>query len=82
MTNAEDSAALAQHRAIFDVQGLGARFDFVTGVASALSKQTFIAEALRDFDSLDANGDAILRDEELMAYRRALLGISRGPVSE
>ena len=82
VTNAENSTALAQHRAIFDVQGLAARFDFVTGVSRVLTKQIFIAEALRDFDSLDANGDAILRDAELIAYRRALLGISGGASGE
>ncbi|WP_425408825.1 hypothetical protein [Hyphococcus sp.] len=50
------------------------KFAFMAGAAETLSLQDFIREQLLDFDSMDADKDRILRDEELMRYRALNLG--------
>ncbi len=54
------------------------KFAFMAGDAGSLSLQEYIREYLLDFDSMDADKDTILTDEELMRFR----AINRGETLE
>ena len=45
------------------------RFSFMTGAAQTFSREDYIREYLLDFDSMDQNGDMMLKGEELMQFR-------------
>lgn len=45
------------------------RFSFLAGAASAITREQYVREYLLDFDSMDANDDTFLRDEELARFR-------------
>lgn len=46
-----------------------AKFGFMAGAAGTLSRKDYIREYLLDFDSMDKDGDMILRGDELMQFR-------------
>jgi len=46
-----------------------AKFAYMTGAAPTLSREDYIREYLLDFDSMDGDGDGMLRGEELMMFR-------------
>ncbi|WP_411820445.1 hypothetical protein ABFZ85_03420 [Hyphococcus formosus] len=50
------------------------KFSFMAGAAETLSLQDYIREYMLDFDSMDANSDMILTDDELLRFR----AINRG----
>lgn len=58
--DAADSAADARARA---------RFAYMAGAAGAVSRDEYIREYMLDFDSMDANGDALLKGDELIMFR-------------
>ncbi len=45
------------------------KFSFMAGESATISRDAYIREYLLDFDSMDANKDMILRDEELIRFR-------------
>jgi len=45
------------------------KFAFMAGASNVMSLQDYIREYLLDFDSMDENKDAVLRDNELMRFR-------------
>lgn len=50
------------------------RFGYMAGVSGKISMEDYLQEYLLDFDSMDADGDGILRGEELTMFR----AINRG----
>jgi hypothetical protein len=52
------------------------KFTFMSGIAQSISQRDYIREVMLDFDSMDADGDGLLRGEELMRYRAANRGQS------
>lgn len=54
---------------------MGKKFRLMAGMQSGLNRKEYITEVLRDFDSMDANGDYILRDLELLNFRRISVGM-------
>lgn len=50
------------------------KFQFMAGAAQSVGREDYVREYLVDFDAMDANGDMILRGEELMKFR----GLNRG----
>lgn len=54
------------------------KFMFLTGGAETVSRQAYIREYLLDFDSMDADKDTILKDEELLKFR----ALNRGETLE
>lgn len=45
------------------------KFAFMAGASTTIARDDYIREYLLDFDSMDADGDSILRGEELMEFR-------------
>ena len=45
------------------------KFAFMAGAAETVSREVYIREYLLDFDTMDANKDTLLRDDELMRFR-------------
>ncbi len=45
------------------------KFAFMAGAAATMSLQDYVREYLLDFDSMDADKDAVLRGDELMRFR-------------
>ena len=45
------------------------KFAFMAGAAETVSRQDYIREYLLDFDTMDANKDTMLRNDELMRFR-------------
>ena len=45
------------------------KFAFMAGASPAIARDDYIREYLLDFDSMDTDGDSILRGEELMEFR-------------
>lgn len=54
------------------------KFAFLSGASETVSREDYIREYLLDFDSMDIDGDTILRDEELMRFR----ALNRGETLE
>ena len=54
------------------------KFTFLTGGAETVSRQAYIREYLLDFDSMDADKDTVLQDEELLKFR----ALNRGETLE
>ncbi len=54
------------------------KFSFMAGAAHSLSQRDYIREVMLDFDSMDVDGDGLLRGDELVAYRAANRGQSIG----
>ncbi|MEL7488185.1 MAG: hypothetical protein AAGJ87_13325, partial [Pseudomonadota bacterium] len=50
------------------------KFLFMAGAATLLKQKDYISEYLLDFDAMDANGDALLKREELVRFREAVRG--------
>jgi len=57
-------------------KGFKDKFSFFVGMGTMLSRRAYIVEVLRDFDSMDVNGDYILRDRELKNFRLISVGYS------
>ncbi len=45
------------------------KFAFMAGASTAMARDDYIREYLLDFDSMDSDGDSILRGEELLQFR-------------
>lgn len=45
------------------------KFAFMAGAAQAVGREDFIREYLVEFDAMDANGDMLLRGDELLKFR-------------
>ncbi len=45
------------------------KFAFMAGASPAMARDDYIREYLLDFDSMDSDGDGILRGEQLMEFR-------------
>ncbi|MEE2689943.1 MAG: hypothetical protein VX640_00250 [Pseudomonadota bacterium] len=45
------------------------KFAFMAGASPVISREDYIREYLLDFDSMDADGDSILRGEQLVMFR-------------
>lgn len=54
------------------------KFAFLSGAASQLTQQDYIRAYMRDFDSMDANNDRLLKNEELLRFR----ALNRGETME
>lgn len=54
------------------------KFAFMAGASSTITQTEFIREYLLDFDSMDKDGDTLLKDNELLRFRM----INRGGVIE
>lgn len=76
----EETARQRQYRAfIEEIDPEGARqdamerarqkFTYMAGPSPTLSREDYLREYLLDFDSMDADGDSILKGEELMTFR-------------
>lgn len=76
----EETARQRQYRAfIEEIDPEGAKqeaaerakrkFMYMAGAAQYLSREDYLREYLLDFDSMDADGDSILKGEELMMFR-------------
>lgn len=68
-------AANSDGASINGASAMMAKFEFMAGMEMRLDRRAYIAEVLRDFDSMDANGDYILRDAELISFRHVSLGL-------
>jgi hypothetical protein len=54
------------------------KFAFMAGAAQTVGREDFIREYLVDFDAMDANGDMILRGDELLKFRALNRGDNLG----
>ncbi|MCA8889930.1 MAG: hypothetical protein KDA46_13935 [Parvularculaceae bacterium] len=54
------------------------KFAFMAGAAPTLSQRDYLREVMLDFDSMDKDGDGLLRGDELVAYRAANRGQAIG----
>lgn len=54
------------------------KFKFMAGAAQSVGREDFIREYLVDFDAMDANGDMLLRGDELVKFRALNRGDSLG----
>lgn len=81
----EETARQRQYRAfIEEIDPEGAKqeamerarlkFRYMAGAAASLSREDYLREYLLDFDSMDADGDSILKGEELMIFRAVTRG--------
>ena len=50
------------------------KFKFMAGAATELKQKDYISEYLLDFDSMDKNGDALLKKDELAKFRVSIRG--------
>ncbi|MEQ8176721.1 MAG: hypothetical protein RIA10_00160 [Amphiplicatus sp.] len=59
------------------------KFAFMAGASPAMARDDYIREYLLDFDSMDSDGDGILRGEQLMEFRALNKGetLPAAPVS-
>lgn len=54
------------------------KFAFMAGAAEKISREDYLREYLLDFDSMDADKDTLLKDEELLRFR----ALNRGETIE
>lgn len=76
----EETARQRQYRAFIEeidpegakqeaMQRARLKFRYMAGAAASLSREDYLREYLLDFDSMDADGDSLLKGEELMMFR-------------
>lgn len=61
-----------------DEKAARAKFAFISGASSSISREDYIREYLIDFDTMDKNDDTLLNEDELIEFRAA----NRGKTAE
>lgn len=69
--HADEAAARAEHES-----QARAKFSFIAGGSTTVSRKDYMREVLIDFDALDKSGDSVLTGDELLNFRAANRGDS------